>query len=136
MKWGLTDYNGRDEVCSECLCNRDDMPFTRMDGGAEWRPTEQMTKLAYVQRIRRPLHPLAALALCTRWFFFLDIMHLMDCKGVAALLFGSILCWLILLPVVGPNKAARSVAITQKRLSYYSRFPLLHKLSPIKKRAI
>ena len=78
----------------------------------------------YQQRLRQPLHPLAASHyFCARWFFFLDLMHLMDCKGVTAIVAGSVLGILVRRPALGTNKAARLVAINQHRADWYTAHP-------------
>ena len=83
-----------------------------------------MAFVLYQQRLRQPLHPLAASHyFCARWFFFLDLMHLMDCKGVTAIVAGSVLGILVRRPALGANKAARLVAINQHRADWYTAHP-------------
>ena len=83
-----------------------------------------MAFVLYQQRLRQPLHPLAASHyFCARWFFFLDLMHLMDCKGVTAIVAGSVLGILVRRPALGANKAARLVAINQYRADWYTAHP-------------
>ena len=126
-------------------------PFTDLRDVAAWRPTENMalfcfifslvslllfssyfvlfsfSDLAFVlyqQRLRQPLHPLAASHyFCARWFFFLDLMHLMDCKGVTAIVAGSVLGILVRRPALGANKAERLVTINQHRADWYAAHP-------------
>ena len=40
--WGMPGYNAPDEVCPECLANRDQRPFTDLSPGARWRATDRM----------------------------------------------------------------------------------------------
>ena len=78
----------------------------------------------YQQRLRQPLHPLAASHyFCARWFFFLDLMHLMDCKGVTALVAGGVLGILVRRVALGANKAQRLASINQHRAAWYADHP-------------
>ena len=79
-----------DEICGFCLANRTDMPYT--DLRPRWRATEIGTTVAFKERLKRPLHPLADAPFFTFW---LDIMHLWDCKGVWPLLMGGALWMLV-----------------------------------------
>ena len=51
-------------------------------------------------------------------------MHLMDCKGVTAIVAGSVLGILVRRPALGANKAARLVAINQHRADWYAAHPI------------
>ena len=59
----------------------------------------------------------------TRWFFQLDVMHLLDCKGVAAIAFGSLLCYMVTLPSLGPRVADRLSRINRERLKWIRAHP-------------
>ena len=59
----------------------------------------------------------------TRWFFQLDVMHLPDCKGVAAIAFGSLLCYMVTLPSLGPRVADRLSRINRERLKWIRAHP-------------
>ena len=126
-------------------------PYTDLRDVAGWRPTENMalfcfifalvslllfssyfvlfsfSDLAFVlyqQRLTEPLHPLAASHyFCARWFFFLDLMHLMDCKGVTALVAGGVLGILVRREALGANKAQRLASINQHRADWYDAHP-------------
>ena len=55
---------------------------------ARWRPSEDMPVDCYIGRIRdNPRHPLVV----HDGFFQMDVMHLIDCKGVADIAFGTLL---------------------------------------------
>ena len=69
LKWGLPSYNDIHEICSECMCNRSNRPYTDLSRNARWRPTESMTKQCYRARICDPKHPLATSLYFTRWCF-------------------------------------------------------------------
>ena len=102
-EWGLPHYNGA-EVCSECLANRDDRPYTDLRPSAAWRATTPLGHEAYMARCREPRHPLLASPFGSRWLCFPDIMHMMDCKGVAAWVFGGVLQCLLKLPALGQTR--------------------------------
>ena len=52
----MTQCNGADEVCSECLANRTNRPFTDMRADAAWRLTEKLPWDFYKFSPKRPLH--------------------------------------------------------------------------------
>jgi len=129
--FGLPHYNGP-EPCAECLANRDDMPYTDLQPGAAWRPTTNMALTKYMSRIRVPKHPLAASHYCCdRWFFYRDLMHLMDCNGVTASTLGGLLGMMMRDPAIGPNRAARLAIINTEREAWYTDNPGDHRLPPI-----
>ena len=55
--------------------------------------------------------------------FQLDVMHLLDCKGVAAIAFGSLLCYMVTLPSLGPRVADRLSRINRERLKWIRAHP-------------
>ena len=131
-EFGLTHYSGAHEVCSECMANRTGRPFTDLRPCACWRPSERMTFLTYRERLRVPLHPLAASPFfCHRWFFSLDLMHLMDCKGSAALTYGGIIAFLLQDDRLGTNRLERLATINDRRLLHYARRPGVSRLPKI-----
>ena len=84
---------GAQDCCSERLANRhlEGRPFSDLRAVAAWRPTADLPVELYRQRLREPLRPLAASpSFCSRWFFLLDLLRVMDCKGVAGLVAGGI----------------------------------------------
>ncbi|CAK0847717.1 unnamed protein product [Prorocentrum cordatum] len=118
--FGLTHFSGGNEVCPDCLANRTTRPFTDMTEGAAWRRGEGMSFDVYKARAREPHHPLVANAhFCHRFFFPIDIMHLLECKGVTLLVFGSAMMWLLADARVGANKEERLEAINARREQFY-----------------
>jgi len=105
--WGLVHYNSAGEVCPDCLADRDEMPFSDLQSSAKWRATEIENNDPFLARMRHPLHPLTSCLFQHRYFFLLDVMHVMDCKGVAASIYGGLIWTLITSPALGPNQAAR-----------------------------
>ena len=135
IKWGLPSYNDAREVCAECLCNRSSRPYTDLSRFAKWRCSEAMPKEAYLQRIRSEpaRHPLASSSFFSRWFFYPDVMHLLDCKGIAGLVYGGLTCYLITLSVVGNNISERLAKLNSERVRWYRAHPGLIPLPTIKK---
>ena len=129
-EWGLPHYGGQ-EVCSDCLANRVERPFTDLRELSAWRPTERMPFITYMARVRVPLHPLMASRYCTRWFAISDLMHMMDCKGVAALACGGVLFGLLKQRRLGANKEERLKVINQEMKQWYDDHPGTHRLPPL-----
>ena len=119
VSWGFRDYRTA-MICSECDCNRDDMPFTDLRDTADWRPTTTLhvTREAYLSRIR-PGHPLAASKYLGRWMAPFDVMHVYDLHGITAVVLGSILTKLVADPRLGRNQQARLDFINGRRAEYY-----------------
>jgi len=63
----------------------------------------------------------------------LDVMHVMDCKGVAATIVGSILSLLITYPSIGPNQASRFEKLNQFASDWYDANPKNSRLPPFTK---
>lgn len=61
----------------------------------------------------------------------LDAMHVLDCKGVAATVFGSLLGMLVRSPRLGANQNARLRNINARMLAWYCAHPGSHRLPPI-----
>ena len=130
--FGLTHFSGRNEVCPDCLANRTTRPFTDMTVDAAWRRGEGMSFDVYKARAREPHHPLVANAhFCHRFFFPIDIMHLLECKGVTPLVFGSTMTLLLADARVGANKEERLEAINARREQFYDARPGSNRLPKI-----
>ena len=130
-EWGLVHYNDPDEVCPECRANRSSRPFTDCQATAAWRPTEAMSVVEYRARMRTPHHPLVASSFLWRMFFYLDYMHVMDCKGVAALIFGGVLASLTRRPSLGRSQVERLGRIQRFMRKWYDDHPGTHRLPKI-----
>ena len=101
--WGLTSYGASDEVCPKLLANRTARPFSDLLASAAWRASEPLPEVTYLARIREPWHPLWRSPFAARWFAMPDLMHMMDCKGVSATVFGSLLHFLLRDPAFGDD---------------------------------
>jgi hypothetical protein len=75
----------------------------------------------YKSRIRdEPTHPLVgSVFFCHRGFFVLDLMHLVDCRGIAALTYGGALLHLLADPRAGRNREERLRVINDERQAHY-----------------
>eukprot|EP00959_Pyramimonas_sp_CCMP1952_P177472 3709781-Pyramimonas_sp.AAC.1 len=121
--WGLVHFSSADEVCPECLANRSNRPCTDLQRSAKWRPTEAMPFESFKARLRVPLHPLAKCGSMSRFLFYPDLMHMMDCNGVASIVFGSVLVRLTGEPHLGNNIAQRLDVINDQLSEWYRRRP-------------
>ena len=65
--------------------------------------------------------PIYGVSVClfTRWACFPDLMHMMDCKGVTAVVLGGILHIRVRDARVGPNQNARLALINAKLKEWY-----------------
>ena len=130
--FGLTHFSGANEVCPDCLANRTSRPFTDLSANAAWRAGEAMDFIVFRARVREPNHPLVASSFfCHRYFFPIDVMHLLECKGATPLVFGSVLTWLLLDARLGANKDARLATINDHRQKFFDDRPGDHKLPKI-----
>ena len=132
LGWGLPSYNDPGELCTECLADRCFRPFTDLSISARWRATARLPLVSYMQRFREPRHPLAASKFCTRYLMYLDIMHVADCKGVAACIYGGVLSHLLELRTLGANRDARLQTINAAMRSWYEEHPGTHRLPVLK----
>ena len=113
--WGLPHYNSN-EPCSECLANRTDKPFADLKVTTAWRSTAPSLQRLTCARVRRSRHPVLASPLATRMMCYLDLMHLVDCKGVASWLFGGVLFFLLKEPALGPTRKLRLDRVNSDRI--------------------
>ena len=131
--FGLPNYRSR-VPCADCLSNRDDIPFTDLKAIAAWRPTE--TEMTFAQvgaglRAERK-HPLAGCVFLHR-YFFADVMHMLDCKCCAKVMYGGIVGTLLTNMCLGENVAARMVLINALGVTLYSKPPGVLKLPLLRK---
>eukprot|EP00959_Pyramimonas_sp_CCMP1952_P191994 4014264-Pyramimonas_sp.AAC.1 len=91
---------------------------------AAWRTSADIPFVARKSRLREPHHPLVSSRyFCSMSFFFMDLMHLVDCKGAASLVHGGALSFLIRLPASGVSIADRLERINADSGNYYDRNP-------------
>ena len=122
--WGLPSYNSINDVCPDCLADRNFRPFTDLQESAKWRPSETLiSAMSFRARCREPLHPLIACVFFWRFFTLIDLMHLMDCKGVLALVFGSVLMLLLTEPRLGRTRELRLQAFNKLLEEWYVDHP-------------
>ena len=90
-----------------------------------------MSVAEYLARMLLPHHPLVASSFFWRMFFYLDDMHVMDCKGVAPLIFGGVLASLIRRPSLGRSQVERLGRIQRFMRQWYDDHPGTHRLPKI-----
>ena len=105
--WGLRHYNDAGENCPHCRCDRAARPWTDLRVGALWRNSCEMSRDEFVNRCRRPFHPIVASRFTWKYFFYVDAMHVLDCRGVASVVYGSLIDTVINLPSCGRSQEER-----------------------------
>ena len=131
-EFGLAHYNSN-ECCSECMADRATRPYTDLTADARWRRSEGLPVEAWLTRIRdtpeAPLHPLAGSRYCCDpCFFYLDLMHCVDCKGVSAGVFGGVLALLVRKREAGANQEDRLRSVNTFLRNWYQQRPGWHRL--------
>ena len=137
IAWGLKSHADPDEMCGYCLANRSSRPYTCLREDASWQTTEIGNTIAFASRLRRPHHPLVDAIFFTFWFVRLEIMHLLDCKGVWSILAGSVL-WLLVHREarLGGSIDARLKIINQKKQKWYTDHAVCNRMPNIKEHNI
>ena len=88
---------------------------------------------AWRERMRTPHHPLVSSHYCCdRWFFYIDLMHLADCKGASAIAFGSVLELLLKRCDLGRNRAERMAVVNRWMTNWYDQNPGQHRLPELR----
>ena len=129
--WGCPHYNSH-EMCSLCLANDSNRPFTDFSAGAAWRPSAAaMLNFAFMCRFRLPLHPLVASEYFDIDFMRLDLMHVADLNGIVATVAGSMLIDCIRMPALGVNQQIRLDAVNANLFAYYARHPGCNRMPAI-----
>ena len=121
--WGLSSYNGT-HPCTECICNRADIPWTELSGEAKWRKLPPLTKTTYFARARSPLHPVLGSPFAWRWFCPLDLMHIADCNGITNIAAGSVIKPLVFGEhSMGRTQEQRLATLNKKLSEFYAERP-------------
>ena len=90
VHWGVPGYAYVDEVCSDCLANRTDKPFTDLRDTAEWVPTQDFDHETFMDRTHGN-HPLVTSIYWNRFFVRIDMMHVFDHKGITGIVCAGVL---------------------------------------------
>ena len=131
-EFGLPHW-GSSEPCGDCWANRTNREYTDLQESARWRRTEDMPFEAWFERIRRPHHPLVASHYCcARWVFYIDLMHLADCKGTSASVFGGVLELLVRMETLGATRQQRLDQVKAYMTSWYEEHPGTYRLPDIR----
>ena len=121
--WGLPHY-GSFEICTECRADTGTRPYTDLGSQAAWRSCLIGNAAQFLERVRRPLHPLVASSFFWRGFMPLDVMHVADCKGAANIIAGSVIRPIILECVpIGATQELRMDAINTRLDEFYAGRP-------------
>ena len=107
-EFGLASWSSA-EPCPECRSNRSDKPYTDLSRQALWRPTEIKDLASFKARCRIGDHPLVRSEYFTRYCLWLDLMHLTDCKGISALVYGGVMSVVIHDRRFGDTQRARLI---------------------------
>ena len=92
LSWGLASYNEVDtDCCGWCLGDRRHRPLNDLRRKAKWRPTQHMSNLMFMERLKEKNHPLSRAPFVNKFFFRLDVMHVYDHHGIACIVVGSTL---------------------------------------------
>ena len=130
--FGLIHWGQGDDICPECLANRTTMPYTDLRPNAAWRSHLVSDLAEFRGRNRRPNHPLLASPFFTRHLLQMDVMHCMDCKGVAAIAYGSFLMYVIGDLRLGANQGERIDRFNTEMNTWYAARPGSNRLPAIK----
>eukprot|EP00959_Pyramimonas_sp_CCMP1952_P205279 4292912-Pyramimonas_sp.AAC.1 len=88
-KVGIPHYNGT-VMCSQCEATTRDVPFHDFHDDALWRHT-LVSNDRFLQRLRRPLHPLANHSWFNKWTYRYCTLRMLDHHGCTSVVIGSIL---------------------------------------------
>ena len=98
--------------------------FTNLSEAAPWRASERMPFETYLGRLEEPRHPLVrSVFFCHRTFFYLDVMHLCECKGLSGLTYGGALSHLMTDLRLGANQETRLQTINAHLQAYQRAHP-------------
>ena len=120
VAWGGQSYNSADEVCSWCLANRTDRPYTDNLASAAWRATEHFSNRDFLARIDSR-HPLANCIHVHRHFVRADAIHIVDHNGLSCIVIGSVISRLVKYePRLGRNQDAWLETLNAEIDEYWS----------------
>ena len=121
VTWGLPGWKDVDEICPSCLANRTTRPYTDNGPNAGWRRTIAQPNEFFLLRLAEPRHPLTLSKFFNKFFPILDVMHMLDCKGVTAHAAGSVLKYLVVnCDELGSTQAERLANLNQNMKSFQS----------------
>ena len=87
---GFPHYNSTTAMCPYCLADCHGRPHNNYQRTAAWRQTF-LDNDEFMARLRVPLHPLAAHHIFNKYTYRLDLLHVLDHHGLAALVIANIL---------------------------------------------
>ena len=88
----------------------------------------------WVARIREPVHPLLKSdAICDRWSIFMELMHLTDCHGVSAIVYGGILGLILEERHLGRTQSDRLTFVNEFMSTWYAKHPGANRLPQLRR---
>ena len=122
MAWGVAGYSSVDKVCGSCHADRDGMPWSDLRPETLWRHVP-FSGAQFLAQCRYG-HPVTDSRYWNKYFPRNDIMHSMDCKGLAAIVAGGVFHNLIRFEArLGANKAERLGKINEFMVIHYRNNP-------------
>ena len=107
------------EPCFLCRCNRSTHPFTALGTSAKWMET-RCSNEEFLNRVRRPLHGMAAWPCFSKYMPRFDPLHVTDYKGVAGSIAGNVISsvlrdprFFVVFPGSGASRDGRIAAINE-----------------------
>ena len=128
QQMGAKHWTVAHELCAACRANRSTLPWSDCRILARWRPAELMTLREFLEGFRQPLRPLVASHYVWRFFFYLDNMHVNDCNGANAIIYGNLFAEAVRDARPGTNQAARMNNINSRLAQWYDDHPGTHRL--------
>eukprot|EP00974_Lingulodinium_polyedra_P125816 11195946-Lingulodinium_polyedra.AAC.1 len=87
---GFPHFNSTAGLCSYCLANETTLPHNTFHADAAWRATV-LGNDEFLERIRRPFHPLTAHPLFSIYTYRCDLLHMLDHHGVSSHVVANVL---------------------------------------------
>ena len=87
---GFPHYNSPYAMCPFCLADSQGAPHNNYQMTAAWRQTF-VDNDQFLAKLRVPLHPLVAHPIMNKYTRRLDLLHVLDHHGLAALVVANIL---------------------------------------------
>ena len=80
---GYPHFNSPAGLCTYCLANETTIPHNSFHADAAWRGT-LVSNDEFLERIRRPLHPVTAHPVFSIYTYRCDLLHMLDHHGVSS----------------------------------------------------
>ena len=129
----ILDYNGGDEICGYCNCNRTTRPFTDLRVHAASTASIGMSNDQFLARLTGN-HPVRRSHYCNKYFYRFDAMHLYEVQGCANIIAGGVIDEVIRTShALGPTMDLRLEKINTLKDEWYGNHVVHSKIPLIKK---